>query len=116
LISSRFEPAGLSAMYSLKYGALPVARATGGIQEIIEDYDPTTDSGYGFLCYEYSTEAFWDAIKRAREIFRDRKLWGKLMERAMARNFSWATAAQRYEQLYRELAGDGEAVAAQMSI
>ena len=59
-------------MYSLKYGALPVARVTGGIQEIIEDYDPTTDSGYGFLCYEYSSEAFWDAIKRAREIFRDR--------------------------------------------
>src|SRR5438876_4296873 len=109
LISSRFEPAGLSAMYSLKYGALPVARATGGIQEIIEDYDPTTDSGYGFLGYEYSTEAFWDAIKRAREIFRDRELWGKLMERAMARNFSWATAAQRYEQLYAELAGATEA-------
>src|SRR5207249_4685329 len=78
LIPSRFEAAGLSAMYSLKYGALPVARVTGGIQEIIEDYDPTTDSGYGFLCYEYSTDAFWDAIKRAREIFRDRKLWGKV--------------------------------------
>src|SRR5205823_434314 len=58
LIPSRFEPAALSAMYSLKYGALPVARATGGIQEIIQDYDPTEDSGYGFLCYEYSTEAF----------------------------------------------------------
>src|SRR5437660_2547161 len=111
LIPSRFEPAGLSAMYSLKYGALPVARATGGIQEIIEDYDPTTDSDYGFLCYEYSTAAFWDAIKHAREIFRDRELWGKLMERAMARNFSWATAAQRYEQLYRELAGESEAAA-----
>src|SRR5256886_1776693 len=72
LIPSRFEPAGLIAMYSLKYGALPVARATGGIQEIIEDYDPAADSGYGFLCYEYSTEAFWDAIKRAGAIFRDR--------------------------------------------
>jgi starch synthase len=105
LIPSRFEAAGLSAMYSFKYGALPIARVTGGIQEIIEDYDPTTDSGYGFLCYEYSTDAFWDAINRAREIFRDRKLWGKLMERAMARNFSWAVAAQRYEQLYGELAG-----------
>ena len=45
LIPSRIEPSGLSAMYSLKYGALPVARATGGIQEIIEDYDPTLDSG-----------------------------------------------------------------------
>src|SRR5438105_2635492 len=116
LIPSRFEPAGLSAMYNLKYGALPVARATGGIQEIIEDYDPTTDKGYGFLCYEYSTEAFWDAIKRARQIFRDRELWEKLMHRAMARNFSWSEGAQRYEQLYREIAAEDEEAAAQMSI
>jgi starch synthase len=112
LIPSRFEPAGLSAMYSLKYGALPVARATGGIQEIIEDYDPTTDRGYGFLCYEYSSEAFWDAIKRARGIFRDREVWITLMERAMARNFSWDASAQRYEELYRELVGADKEVAA----
>jgi len=111
LIPSRFEPAGLSAMYSLKYGALPVARATGGIQEIIEDYDPTTDSGYGFLCYEYSTEAFWDSIKRARGIFREHDVWTELMGRAMARNFSWEAAAQRYEELYVELAGATEAAA-----
>ena len=74
---------------NLGYGVLPVARATGGIHEIIEDYDPTSDSGYGFLCYEYSSEAFWDAIKRARQIFRDREASPtKLMKRAMARNFS----------------------------
>jgi starch synthase len=112
LIPSRFEPAGLSAMYSLKYGALPVARATGGIQEIIEDYDPTTDNGYGFLCYEYSTEAFWDSIKRTREIFRDRDRWKRLMARAMARNFSWDASARRYEELYAELVGAGTKVAA----
>ena len=112
LIPSRFEPAGLSAMYSLKYGALPVARATDGIQEIIEDYDPTTDRGYGFLCYEYSTEAFWDSIKRAREIFRDRGTWRTLMERAMARRFLWDDAAQRYENLYAELVGAGDEKAA----
>jgi starch synthase len=112
LISSRFEPAGLSAMYSLKYGALPVARATGGIQEIIEDYDPTTDSGYGFLFYEYSIDAFWDAIKRAREIFRDRVTWTTLMKRAMARKFLWEDSAQRYEALYTELAGAGDEKAA----
>jgi starch synthase len=112
LIPSHFEPAGLSAMYNLKYGALPVARVTGGIQEIIEDYDPTTDSGYGFLCYEYSSEAFWDAIKRAGQIFQDRALWTRLMKRAMARNFSWDAAAQRYEALYGELVGaPGEAAA-----
>jgi starch synthase len=105
LIPSRFEPAGLSAMYNLKYGALPVARATGGIQEIIEDYDPGTDRGYGFLCYKYSGEAFWDAIKRAREIYRDRSVCIKLMKRAMARNFSWSASAQRYEEVYREIVG-----------
>src|SRR5438067_3632973 len=86
LMPSRFEPAGLSGMYNLKYGALPVARATGGIREIIEDYDPTIDRGYGFLCYEYSSEAFWDSIKRGREIFGDRELWQQLMERATKRN------------------------------
>ena len=112
LIPSRFEPAGLSAMYNLKYGALPVARATGGIQEIIEDYDPTTNSGYGFLCYDYSSEAFWDAIKRSREIFHDRKVWTKLMKRAMARNFSWEASAQRYEVLYRQVVGATDEVAA----
>jgi starch synthase len=112
LIPSRFEPAGLSAMYNLKYGALPVARVTGGIQEIIEDYDPTADSGYGFLCYEYSSDAFWDAVKRARGLFNDRKLWTKLMQRAMARNFSWGAAAKRYEALYRELVGAADESAA----
>lgn len=111
LIPSRFEPAGLSAMYSLKYGALPVARATGGVQEIIEDYDPSSDSGYGFLFYEYSPEAFWDAMKRAREAFLDRDLWTKLVKRAMARDFSWERAARRYEQVYAEIAGEGEEAA-----
>src|SRR5437667_9856930 len=100
LIPSRFEAAGLSAMYNLKYGALPVARVTGGIQEIIEDYDPTTDSGYGFLCYEYSSEAFWDAINRARSVFGDRRLCAKLRRRAMTCNFSWDGSADRYEPLH----------------
>ena len=112
LIPSRFEPAGLSAMYNLKYGALPVARATGGIHDIIEDYDPTNDSGYGFLFYEYSTEALWDSIKRARKIFAEVDLWTQLMKRAMAKNFSWESSAQRYEDLYRELVGTEEAAAA----
>src|SRR5881394_2789905 len=112
LIPSRFEPAGLSAMYNLKYGALPVARATGGMHEIIEDYDPTSHSGYGFLCYEYSSEAFWDAIRRARQIFGDRNLWTKLMKRAMARNFSWDASARRYEALYKELIGAADKAAA----
>jgi starch synthase len=112
LIPSRIEPAGLSAMYNLKYGSIPVARAAGGIHEIIEDYDPTLDRGYGFLCYEYSTEAFWDSIKRAREVYRDETLWATLMKRAMSRDFSWESAAQQYEQIYKELLGATEEAAA----
>jgi starch synthase len=111
LIPSQIEPSGLSAMYSLKYGALPVARATGGIQEIIEDYDPSIDAGFGFLCYEKTPDAFWDSIKRARQIFHDKPTWPTLMERAMARDFSWSEAAARYENLYSELAGVRSAAA-----
>ena len=111
LIPSRFEPGGLMAMYSLKYGALPVAHATGGIQEIVEDYDPNFDRGYGFLCYQYSAEAFWDSIKRARALFSDRAVWLELMRRAMAREFKWSTAAERYEELYRVIIGEAELAA-----
>ena len=100
LIPSQIEPSGLSAMYSLKYGALPVARATGGIQEIIEDYDPTTGSGYGLLYYDPSVEAFWDSIKRARELYYNEAIWTALVQRAMSQNFSWEAAARRYESLY----------------
>jgi len=111
LIPSKIEPSGLSAMYSLKYGALPVARATGGIQEIIEDYDPSMDAGFGFLCYETTPDAFWDSIKSARELFHDKATWTTLMERAMARDFSWSEAAARYESLYAQLASANRAAA-----
>src|SRR3954470_24049292 len=114
LIPSKIEPSGLSAMYSLKYGALPVARATGGIQEIIEDYDPSMDAGFGFLCYETTPDAFWDSIKRGREIFHDKATWAILMERAMARDFSWSEAAAPYENLYRELAGASSVAASSL--
>src|ERR1700704_3818850 len=107
LIPSRIEPSGFSGMYILKYGALPVARATGGIQEIIEDYDPTLDTGFGFLCYEKTPDAFWDSRKRAREVFHDKTTWTTLMERAMARDFSWSEAAARYESIYAELSTTG---------
>ncbi|MEP6976410.1 MAG: glycogen synthase, partial [Spartobacteria bacterium] len=100
LIPSRVEPGAFSAMHSLKYGVLPIARANRGVEQIIADYDPSTDSGYGFLFYEYGSEPFWDAIKRAREIFADRPEWERLTKRAVALDFSWAQAAEHYEQLY----------------
>ncbi len=100
LIPSHFEPCGLGAMYSLKYGTLAVARATGGLFEIVQDYDPSEDSGNGFLFFDYTAEAFYDAITRAKRLFRDRAEWEKLMRRAMAADFSWSKAAARYEAIY----------------
>lgn len=111
LIPSQFEPGGLIAMYSLRYGALPVAQAAGGIEEIVQDYDPVLGRGYGFLSYEYSVEAYWDAIKRARELFLDQSTWRELMQRAMAVEFAWAESATRYEDLYRALVGEAEVAA-----
>jgi starch synthase len=111
LIPSRVEPGAFSAMHSLKYGVLPIARALRGVEQIIVDYDPSTDSGYGFLFYEYGSEPLWDAIKRAREVFADRTEWERLIKRAMTCDFSWALAAERYEELYGGLVARHSAAA-----
>jgi starch synthase len=111
LIPSRVEPGGYSAMHSLRYGVLPIARALRGIEQIIADYDPSLGAGYGFLFYKYGSEPFWDAIKRAREVFANRTEWERLMKRAMALDFSWAQAAESYEELYGELIAQRAAAA-----
>ncbi|HEY5893879.1 MAG TPA: glycogen synthase GlgA [Chthoniobacterales bacterium] len=103
LIPSRFEPSGLAAIYSLKYGTLPIAHAVGGLSQIIRDYDAVNDTGWGFLFYNYSPAAFWDAIKRARFQYVDQTLWQELMQRAMNQDFSWKNAAAEYTKLYRKL-------------
>jgi len=100
LIPSHFEPCGLVAMYSLKYGAIPVAHVSGGLHQIIQDYDPTDDSGNGFVFFEESVEAFWDTINRTKKLFSNREAWDHLMLRAMRSDFSWPAAAARYEKVY----------------
>ncbi len=103
LIPSFYEPCGLTAMYGLKYGAIPIARATGGLFEIVQDIDPTTGGGNGFLFFDSSPEAFWDAIVRAKKHFQDREAWRQLLDRAMHVDFSWPQAAQRYEAVFQRL-------------
>ena len=112
LIPARVEPGAFSAMHSLKYGVLPIARALRGVEQIIVDYDPSANAGYGFLFYKYGSEPFWDTIKRAREIFADRTEWERLIKRAMACDFSWALAAKRYEELYEGVIARSSAAAA----
>lgn len=103
LIPSRVEPGAFRAMHSLKYGVLPVARATRGVEQIIIDYDSSLGAGYGFLFYQYGSEPFWDAIKRAREVFDDHAEWERLRQRAASLDFSWEVAAEHYEELYSGL-------------
>jgi len=103
LIPSHFEPCGLSAMYSLKYGTLPIARACGGLHQIIQDFDPTSGAGNGFLFYHYTSEALWDAIGRARRVTGSAAVRASMIKAAMESDFSWNTAAEEYEKLYARL-------------
>ncbi|MEI8343172.1 MAG: glycogen synthase GlgA [Verrucomicrobiota bacterium] len=103
LIPSHYEPCSLSAMYSLKYGAIPIARACGGLHQIIQDFDPSNLSGNGFLFYDYSPDALWDGISRAKKLFTNKESWKSLLQGAMECNFSWKNAALEYEKVYRQL-------------
>ena len=103
IMPARAEPAGHSAVRCLKYGTIPVARDTGGLHEIVRDFDPTAGDGWGVVFYNYSSEALWDAIMRARSLFADSALWKQLVKRAMKCNFSWERAAAGYESLYNQL-------------
>jgi len=100
LIPSHFEPCGLTAMYSLKYGTVPVARVSGGLYQIIQDDDPTNCTGNGFVFFDESVEALWDALNRTKKVFANREAWTALMLRGMASDFSWPAAAKRYERVY----------------
>jgi starch synthase len=105
LIPSRYEPCGLTQMYSLKYGTIPVVRATGGLDDSIEEYDPVTGQGNGFKFAEYAAPAMLEAVKNAVRIYGRPEAWGKLRTNAMACDFSWMRAAQEYALLYQSLVG-----------
>jgi starch synthase len=102
LMPSRFEPCGLNQLYSLRYGTVPVARRVGGLADTIEDFDGWR-KGTGFLFEEYDPRAMVTAVRRALELFRDRRAWHAMMKRGMALDFSWARSAEQYRTLYRSL-------------
>jgi starch synthase len=101
LMPSRYEPCGLNQMYSLKYGTVPVVRATGGLENTIEAFDGSTGTGFKF--YDYRGAELLDAIGRALEAFRWPRLWHKIMVNGMQKDFSWGSSARAYAELYREL-------------
>ncbi|MEO8735898.1 MAG: glycogen synthase GlgA [Edaphobacter sp.] len=98
LMPSRYEPCGLNQIYSLKYGTVPVVRATGGLEDTIDEQP--AGRGNGFKFQGYSGEALMDALQRALEAFRNKEEWTQMMQRGMAQNFSWDKPAQEYVRLY----------------
>ena len=105
LMPSRFEPCGLTQMYAMRYGTLPIVRATGGLDDTVEDIDEATLAGTGFKFRDATAEALLGAVGRAAHMFRNnRAALAGAMRAAMAKRFTWAEAAERYEGLYAEAA------------
>jgi len=101
LMPSRFEPGGLGQLIALRYGTIPIVRATGGLAETIRDHDPATGEGLGFVFQQYDAWELFGAVVRAVEAFRHREDWQRLVQNAMSEDVSWARSARRYVQLYR---------------
>jgi starch synthase len=100
LMPSRYEPCGLNQIYSLKYGTVPIVRATGGLDDTIEPWDARTGKGTGFKFSDYTGEALLATIKQALLAYRDPSSWQTLMRNGMARDFSWGASAREYGKIY----------------
>jgi starch synthase len=102
LMPSKYEPCGLNQIYSLRYGTIPVVRATGGLDDTIVSYDPVTGRGNGFRFHRYDAKEFMKQIMVAIGYYHQPEHWKKLLQNAMAADFSWQRSAEAYLQLYRK--------------
>jgi len=102
LMPSRYEPCGLNQMYSLRYGTVPVVRATGGLADTVQDFDPTTRQGTGFVFERYEAADMMNALRRALTVHRQPHLWADLRANGMAQDHSWTKSAEGYDELYTE--------------
>src|SRR5438132_6323921 len=100
LMPSRYEPCGLNQIYSLRYGTVPVVRATGGLDDTIEPFDPASGRGTGFKFSEYTGPALLAALQEALAAYDDKTAWRRLQANGMAKDFSWNASALEYGRLY----------------
>jgi starch synthase len=100
LMPSRYEPCGLNQIYSLRYGTVPVVRATGGLDDTVQNYDAKTQHGTGFKFDAYDGRALLDSLRAALKLQRDTKAWQILQQNGMAKDFSWKASAAAYVTLY----------------
>jgi starch synthase len=102
LMPSRYEPCGLGQMIALRYGAVPVVRKTGGLIDTVEEWNPGTGRGTGFLFQEYSATALVACLRRALAVYGEKKRWNTLVQNGMKQNFSWEQSAKEYVKLYQK--------------
>ncbi len=106
LVPSLYEPCGLNQLIALRYGTVPVVRATGGLIDTVRDYDTDGGSGTGFRFKHYSAPDLVAALRRAFQVYADPPRWQELILRTMAENWSWDASARRYMDLYQLLAAE----------
>ena len=102
LMPSRYEPCGLNQLYSLRYGTVPVVRATGGLADTVREFDPITRRGNGFVFEGFSADEMVMALRRALAAHGEPELWHAVQANGMARDSSWRVAADGYDRLYAE--------------
>ncbi|MBI1749229.1 MAG: glycogen synthase GlgA [Acidobacteria bacterium] len=100
LMPSRYEPCGLNQIYSLRYATVPIVRATGGLDDTVEPFEPFSGKGTGFKFADYDGASLLVAVRTALEVFRDAKAWRRLQLNGMAKEFSWNASAAEYARLY----------------
>ena len=106
LMPSLFEPCGLSQLMSLRYGTLPIVRETGGLKDTVEPYNEYEGTGTGFSFKNYNAHEMLGTIRYAEHIYYDKKReWNKIVDRAMAVDFSWHVSARKYQEMYDWLIG-----------
>ncbi|MFH1593090.1 MAG: glycogen synthase GlgA [Candidatus Omnitrophota bacterium] len=103
VMPSRYEPCGLNQLYSLRYGTLPIVRATGGLDDTIVDLYKDKDNGNGIKFKDATEEDLVDAVSRAIALYRDKGRWQSILKRIMKMDFSWKRSALRYKELYEKI-------------
>ena len=104
LMPSLFEPCGLSQLISLRYGTVPIVRETGGLKDTVEPYNEYDRTGTGFSFRNYNAHEMLSIINYAKKTFSTKKReWNKIIDRGMAKDFSWKNSAIKYESLYNRL-------------